>query len=82
MASGPAHYRRAEALREQAREAQIAAFDHHDAGTDPTRAWNNAMYMLAAAQVHATLADAAARIDAAGYSVEIRRNDEWTEVIK
>lgn len=80
--TGPDHYREAERLRAQAREAQNAAFDHHEAGTDPTRAWNNAMHLLAAAQVHADLAQAAATIDATGYtSADVRNGAEWTQVL-
>lgn len=61
--NGPEHYRAALRLREQAAEAQGAAYD--DRGNLFAR-WN-AEYMNAAAQVHATLALAAA---AAGPIIE------------
>ena len=57
--NGPSHYREAERLRERAAQAQTFAYD----ATLPRVAehgWRQATYFNAAAQVHATLAVAAA----------------------
>lgn len=53
--TGAEHYATAERLRERAIEAQNAGYD----GNSPV-GWKNAEYYNAAAQVHATLALAAA----------------------
>jgi hypothetical protein len=82
MSSGPAHYKEAEALLAMAEEQRIAA-----AMGDPTAAADSASevtYLLAAAQVHAALAQTA--IDAMHQgvvtgAVHINRVRPWMEAI-
>jgi hypothetical protein len=79
--TGPEHYREAERLLADCVNESVSeeGRDHYDTadgagGYDPS-------YLLAA-QVHATLAQVAATIDATSWSIDdIRREDAWEQVI-
>lgn len=66
--NGPEHYREAERLLTRAADAETAV----------------ALYLLSRAQVHATLALAAATVDASGFGVpgEVRNEAAWREAVK
>ena len=59
--SGPEHYREAERLREKATAGQNFAYDALN-DDDRAHGWEQAAYYNEAAQVHATLALAAATV--------------------
>jgi hypothetical protein len=69
--NGPAHYAEAEKLMARAHDMEDQKGINYERRVD---------FIMRRAGVHATLALAAATIDAAGYSREVRKETEWDEV--
>jgi hypothetical protein len=74
--TGPEHFRAAERCRERASQAQNAAYD------GATRdGWEKAAYWNDSAQVHATLAQAAATIETIAARAPGDLSRDWEDII-